>query len=547
MKTKWWMTSVLLALTVSLPLSLISCGGGGGGGISYNGVTTQAQVTEENATPLAVGAWLGGSLGPNIDIFGAVVSDGEIFNNSFSLGVMPGVFMNLMDDLVIPPFTGGGYAGAVQQINERMYGSCGGTADITGSADDETGSFSGSVNFEDFCEDTFITKGRADVSGTVDLVSEEVVRFTLTFKSLTLEDAQESMTIKGSFSADYTASPFEVTMSYVIRNNDQMKTYWMKDATFQLVGEMDYVDITSATGRYYDPDYGYVELSVGTTIRIYDYGYWPSNGTLILTGAQGTSGGSSKARLVFLNSNSYQVEADTNGDGTNDYMDGPYNWTDEIALLDPYIFSENTAFSDFFIDAGLAGSYFMRALVKSDSPAHSMYIEGGPVYEQIPYAAGIDLLFAPYYSYMKAFMPPYDPPGASWEGIEYTFFADGNLNGLFDPGETYQVCTIPEEALRQLDIPVVTVTGNFSPTVSWQAVANADNYIINFFTLTPQNRLGTAVFTTTVEADGAPSYSYTYEGDLFNQYSQLAIAVVAREEVSACVLNRSLYYTVHSI
>ena len=108
MKTKWWMTSVLLALTVSLPLSLISCGGGGGGGISYNGVTTQAQVTEENATPLAVGAWLGGSLGPNIDIFGAVVSDGEIFNNSFSLGVMPGVFMNLMDDLVIPPFTGGG-------------------------------------------------------------------------------------------------------------------------------------------------------------------------------------------------------------------------------------------------------------------------------------------------------------------------------------------------------------------------------------------------------------------------------------------------------
>jgi hypothetical protein len=329
MKTKWWMTLIYLLLAVSLPLSLMSCGGGGGGGISYDGLTTQALVTEENATTLAVGAWMGGAIGPNIDIFGAVVTGDEIHSNSISMGVMPGVFTNMMDDLIIPSFTGGVYAGAVEQIEETLYGSCGGTATITGSADDQTGSFSGSVNFEDFCEDAFIINGRANVSGTVDLVSEEAVRFTLTFSSLTLEDEEISMTINGSFSADYTASPFEVTMSYVIRDNDLMKTYWLKDVSFELDGGMDYVDITSVTGRYYDPDYGYVELSVGTTIRIYDYGYWPSSGDLVLTGAQGTSGGNTEALLTFESQTEFVVDADTDGDGLyDDYSSGTMLWAD---------------------------------------------------------------------------------------------------------------------------------------------------------------------------------------------------------------------------
>ena len=189
----------------------------------------------------------------------------------------------------------------------------------------------------------------------------------------------------------------------------------------------------------------------------------------------------------------------------------------------------------------------MRAIVKSDSPTQAMFIQSDTVYEQMPYLPTIDLLFAPYYSYLKAFLPPYNPPGNSWEGIEYTFFADDNHNGSLDAGEAFWNCSVAEGALRQLDIPVVSVAGSFFPTISWQAVENADNYVINFFTLTQQNSLGDAVFTTTVEAEGSSSYSYTYEGDLFSQYSTLAIAVVAREEVSACVLNRSLYYTVHSI
>ena len=98
-----------------------------------------------------------------------------------------------------------------------------------------------------------------------------------------------------------------------------------------------------------------------------------------------------------------------------------------------------------------------------------------------------------------------------------------------------------------MDIPVVSVTGESFPTISWQPVAHAESYLINFFELTAQNRLGKLVFTVTIEEDGSPAYFYTYEGDLFSQYSMLAIAVVAREEYSSCVLNRSLYYTVHSI
>lgn len=330
MKIKWWMIIVILLFGVSFPLSLISCGGGGGGGrISYDGLTTQALINEENASTLALGAWYGGAIGPNIDIFGAVKTEGEISGNPFSLGVMSWSFTDVIDGLVIHSFAGSIYTGAVQQVDEIMYGSCGGFATVTGTVNDQTGSFSGSVNFADYCEEVLTINGQTNISGTVNLDTEELVRFTLTFTSLTVEDDQESLTLNGSFKADYTAFPLEVTMSYVLRNNELLKTYWLKDVKFQLVGGTDYVDIINLTGRYYDPGYGYVEISLGTTIRIYDYGYWPSSGKMVLIGAVYDSGGNTKSRLTFLSATEFLVEADTDGDGEyDDYYSGTQFWSE---------------------------------------------------------------------------------------------------------------------------------------------------------------------------------------------------------------------------
>jgi hypothetical protein len=520
MKTKWWLTLVLLSLAASLPLSFISCSSGGGGGTSptstYTGetklATIAAGVVEENAWDFALDTWV------SVDL-GIIV-----------LQQMAGILEMLAVGIPSPDAQG------------SIEGPCGGTVTFSGSVD-EAGEIMASVEIENFCAEGIILKGSATLSGSIDPGTNGIERYTLIFKSVTFTVPDEgSFTLDGTFSVDFTTLIAE--LSYILKTSTS-ETYWFDVSIEVDIAEgLPYTYLTGITGRYYDYYNGYVQVSVGEQIVLPDEDYWPVGGTLIVTGAGGT-----KARLEFLPNAQYSIDADTNGDGQYDYFYGTFSWDDKseiTTLKDPYIFSENVSFSDFFASSGLVDSYFMRAIVKSDSPGSTMYIEGGPVYEQIPYIATIDLLFAPYYLYLKTFMPPYDPPGTSWEGIEYTFFADENVNGMIDPGEIFQECIIPEGALRQLDIPIVSVTGDAFPTISWDAIENADNYIINFFRLTPQNRLGTAVFTISFDDDGSTSYSYTYDGDLFSQYSMLALGVVVREEVSACVLNRSIYYTVHN-
>jgi hypothetical protein len=86
-------------------------------------------------------------------------------------------------------------------------------------------------------------------------------------------------------------------------------------------------EISAANGRFYDPEFGYVELSVEGLIQINVTDRWPSSGVMILTGAQGGSGGPTRARLTFLNATEFLVEADTDGDGAyDDYNSSPQLW-----------------------------------------------------------------------------------------------------------------------------------------------------------------------------------------------------------------------------
>jgi hypothetical protein len=103
-----------------------------------------------------------------------------------------------------------------------------------------------------------------------------------------------------------------------------MKTYWFKDVQLQMVGTDTYVDINNITGSYYDHDIGYVDISIGEPIRIYDTDNWPSSGSFIVTGTQAT-----KARLTFVDVTQFRVDADTDGDGAyDDYSSNNVLWTD---------------------------------------------------------------------------------------------------------------------------------------------------------------------------------------------------------------------------
>ena len=53
-----------------------------------------------------------------------------------------------------------------------------------------------------------------------------------------------------------------------------MATYWLKDVQVSLAEGAGYTDITNMTGRYYEPVYGYVDMSIGNTIHINDVDGW---------------------------------------------------------------------------------------------------------------------------------------------------------------------------------------------------------------------------------------------------------------------------------
>ena len=118
-----------------------------------------------------------------------------------------------------------------------------------------------------------------------------------------------------------------MTMTMLLKDNNTKKVYKVKDYIMTLTEEVDYVDV-EISGTYYDPDYGYVTVATTTPLRIYWGDTYPSAGVLVVTGNTGTAGGSTKARLTALSSTTYQVDADTNGDGIYDWNSGVLNWSD---------------------------------------------------------------------------------------------------------------------------------------------------------------------------------------------------------------------------
>jgi hypothetical protein len=65
------------------------------------------------------------------------------------------------------------------------------------------------------------------------------------------------------------------------------------------------------SGKIYLHDYGYVVISTSTPFRYLAGSTYPSIGTMIVTGSS-----NGRARLTVIDSASYNVDVDADGDGT---------------------------------------------------------------------------------------------------------------------------------------------------------------------------------------------------------------------------------------
>jgi len=324
---------VPLSSMILLALFFIACGGDGGeggvspsAGISYTGLTTQAIIDETNAEGLAAGAYEGGHTGSAIG--GMSVAQTEASGNIGYCRMLKvsQALEGSLRQVDLMSRSDGTFIGAIYTETGAVYGDCGGSGSYTISVNDETGDFSGSLSFSSYCEYGVTISGSVSFSGQVDVVTGDLLRFSFTFTCLTGTSGSDSVTLSGNISCDLTVHPATMTMSMLVRDNSTGKVYWVRDYTMTVTEGPTYVDV-ELSGRYYDPDYGYAIVTTSTPFRIYGGDDWPSDGVLVVTGNTGIAGGSTMARLTALSSSTYQIEADTDGDGSYDWDSGVLNWS----------------------------------------------------------------------------------------------------------------------------------------------------------------------------------------------------------------------------
>lgn len=260
-----------------ISLLLFSCGGGGGGGggddsapDSYTGATTQATLVSTNVSRLVENAWEGSRTGPDI---------GEYFPE--------------IDD------------------SGTIFGTCGGSANVDLSEISGDNTFSGSIVFTDFCIDGATLDGLVSLEGKISQDGMNLIRLIMNFNNLELNEDSESYTlIEGSVKVviEQDMSGETLTFDLVLRDNTQQpaKTYWLNDYTMRLTyGGLH--DTATLSGRFYDYDLGYVDISTLSPLLIDFDG--PVGGVLLFSGED------SRARLTFYSDLTTLLELDADNSG----------------------------------------------------------------------------------------------------------------------------------------------------------------------------------------------------------------------------------------
>lgn len=211
-------------------------------------------------------------------------------------------------------------------VDEIIEGDCvagGGYADVTGSVNESTGDFNLNATYYDYSDDCeFIMSGRTNMKGNMS-TGLEITHMRVIYEALTLTGEDLHLTQSGVWSVDYREYPYQETFDMVTRDDDTGKTYWMKD----YVVNTSYVSGTTdteiqLTGRYYDPDTGYVDISTEEPIRFHLSDDYPFEGSVMLAGD-----GNTGAAFQFVSNAVYRVTCDVDGDGQyDDYDTGIVHW-----------------------------------------------------------------------------------------------------------------------------------------------------------------------------------------------------------------------------
>lgn len=327
-----------LTIAAALLYGIAGCSGGGGGGgddggdgLTYSGLTTPAELSEQNAEDISGGAFGAGLIGDGMTGFSSLDRNSdEQWVGNFRTVKVPQILKNsihLID--YATPAAGAAQAALDTTMEETIEGNCGGSMSYSVRADDVDSTFSGSFTFSAYCNDGTEINGSASFEVRMNPETEEFIEAYLSFETL----SGGGLTLDGEIEIDFTASPDEVIFNAYGQDPGSGKVYWIENyrITIDEVDEnqdenVDFVQI-EISGKFYHPDHGYVTLSTTEPFVLHTDNEWPASGALVVTGAN-----NSRAELVANNENTEYyctVKLHLEGDEEPEWNSGPVSW-DEL-------------------------------------------------------------------------------------------------------------------------------------------------------------------------------------------------------------------------
>lgn len=325
----------MIGLVCVIALGHISIIGADGGGsdapppvlstpaITYTGSTAQAVIDSDvKALILSAGAFGAVQNGSSLSGTGAIAISGDGHIPSFRPLTITQALENAVFQVDLSTLSGAPLTGAAQNASGSVSGPCGGTASYTLQYDEGTGLLSGSFNLNRYCNNGAFISGTTDVAGTIN--PEHPMTFdAIRFDFINLTDG--GSTLNGFIDIDYSSPPISIVFDAFIEDNTTKTVCWAELFNMNIttgadgpdLGESpDTVDVEIATGKYYDPNYGFVSISTTSDFRFFEGETWPSSGILVATGD-----GNTQVQLEALSATQCRITADTNGDGALDDYD----------------------------------------------------------------------------------------------------------------------------------------------------------------------------------------------------------------------------------
>jgi hypothetical protein len=300
-----------------LAISLVACGGGGGGPSAaspYTGITAAATITPANADNIVLGAFQGGDAGASLA--GPLGSSAGGTQGAPAAGRPAALSLaQALKEAAGKAWSRNSASGtaapmAVVTESGTIDDGFGGSFTYTLSVDDQTGAFNGSFVFDDYHGDSGgAISGSVTVTGSFNFGTSSIDSLHFSFASLAMTDGFSSVTVSGSIDL-LNGNPATATETLYLTDASTGKTVWIDNFTVNVTEGSGYTDV-ALSGKIYLHDYGYVVISTSTPFRYLAGSTYPSIGTMIVTGSS-----NGRARLTVIDSASFNVDVDADGDGT---------------------------------------------------------------------------------------------------------------------------------------------------------------------------------------------------------------------------------------